>query len=464
MDDIKPKKKLVQDIVPAHRSIRNVGIPSRRERITPDSSAVAFSDIKPKKVSPLGRSVGIKIEKEEIKIPPKSNKVEVEKYAFEYEDRPKSSKKILYGAILLFVIALVFGISALFKSAIVGVTPKNEIVTFDEKFTAKKDNNNGGLAFQTVVLSKDMEKTVSATSEQKVSRKATGQIMVYNNYSVEPQKLLINTRFQTLEGLIFKSVGAINIPGKTAIAGSVLVDVYADAPGDKYNVGLKDFTIPGFKSDPRFSKIYARSKTPMSGGFEGMQKVVEGGVLKATEAELEAKVKEYLSREILSQIPANFVLYTGSISYVYSAITQATEPGAENSAVLRKKGTAIAIIFDKGSLSRAIISKALASMTVDMVKISNLESFEFSYPTDSTFESNTSNTLDFTLKGDAKFEWIFDENKLKSDLLGLSDDKARIVISNYKSIKESWIKIQPIWNKIIPNDPNKVKLVNTLSQ
>jgi hypothetical protein len=346
------------------------------------------------------------------------------------------------------------------------VTPKNETVTFNQNLTAKKDSNDG-LAFQTVILSKDLEKSVEATSEQKVSKKATGTIVVYNNYSTQPQKLLINTRFQTSDGLIFRSVEAINIPGKKTVsgktvAGSVEISVVADQTGEKYNIGLNDFTIPGFKGDPRYSQIYARSKTNMTGGFEGMQKVVSEDVLNQANSELESKVKDYLAKEISSQIPANFILYPDSISYSFAPLSQLNSSSTQG-AVLRKKGTATAIIFDKGSLSRVIINKVLPDVADDVVKISNLESFIFSYTDNSTFDSNTSTSLDFVLKGDAKFEWVFDDNKLKSDLLGLPKDKALTVISTYKSIQEAWIETQPFWNKTIPTDSNKVTLVNTLA-
>ena len=55
--------------------------------------------------------------------------------------------------------------SAFFKSAVIRVTPKNETVTFQENLTAKKDTGEG-LTFQTVILSKDLEKNVEATEEQ----------------------------------------------------------------------------------------------------------------------------------------------------------------------------------------------------------------------------------------------------------------------------------------------------------
>jgi len=65
--------------------------------------------------------------------------------------------------------------------------------------------------------------------------------------------------------------------GKT-VPGSIEVTVYADEPLSKYNIGLTDFTVPGFKGAPQFETFYARSKTPMTGGFTGMEPVVEESI------------------------------------------------------------------------------------------------------------------------------------------------------------------------------------------
>jgi hypothetical protein len=67
------------------------------------------------------------------------------------------------------------------------------------------------------------------------------------------------------------------------------------------------------------------------------------------------------------------------------------------------------------------------------------------------------------ITGSATVIWTFDENMLKTNLLGLTKDQAQSLISANKSIQEAWIVTRPFWNQTIPNDPNKVKLINTMS-
>lgn len=462
------KKNIVQDVVPPKRSIRSINLPPRRR-----SQNIVQEDIKPSRIKKPISSDSVYLEKNipaEINYIPKKIEAEPETppYSYEYDEPVKSSRKGLYISVVIFIIAFAFGVSALFKSAKVTLTPRHQTYALNSTFTAKKDDTGNNLAFQIVTISKDQEKTVSATGESKVLKKAEGKIVIFNNYSNQPQKLVATTRFETPEGLVFRLVSATNVPGTQVkagktIPGSIEATVQADVAGDKYNIALKDFVVPGFKGDPRYTKIFARSKTAMSGGFSGMQKVVSADIASSTNTELEDNLKATLSSDIISQIPSNFVLYPGGLSYSFSPTSQVGTN--ENGAVLQKKGTAYAIIFDKGSLSRAISTNALPDSSNDVIKITNLDKLVFSYPDGKSFDpASGETTLDFNLSGETNFVWVFDENKLKSDLLGLSKKQAKDVISKYASITEYWLEISPFWNQTIPTDPKKVNLINTLAQ
>ena len=455
------KKNIVQDVIPPKRSIRNVEIPKSRhleeDLMEKDFARPVF----------MQKEIPIKIE------PIKAKGVSQEStpsYKYEYDEPKKSKKRGLYASLGLFIIVTTFAISALFKSAEIRLTPKQELKTLNETFTAKKDSTNN-LGFQLVTISKDLEKTVDATGGEQVLKKARGKIVIYNNYNSQAQKLVATTRFQTGEGLIFRLIDPATVPGKfvkdgKTIAGSAEVIVEADKPGATYNIGLKDFTIPGFKGDPKYTQIYARSKTAMTGGFSGTQKVVSKEVMSQTDKDLETRLKDSLAKDIISQIPANFVLYKNSLSYKFEPTIRAVgnenaNNSATDSALLRKHGTTNAIIFDKGLLSRAIIAKVLPDIENNIIKITNLPELNFAYGTGTSFDPNTNNLLTFTLKGEANLIWVFDENKLKSDLLGLSKKNAKTIISTYSSIKEAWIITSPFWNQTIPSDPEKVTLINT---
>ena len=101
-------------------------------------------------------------------------------------------------------------------------------------------------------------------------------------------------------------------------------------------------------------------------------------------------------------------------------------------------------------------------MTGEVVKINNLETLDFKYVGE-TQEPSSDSLVTFSLKGNVNIIWGFDENKLKSDLLGLSKKEAKTVIGTYGTIKEAWVETKPFWNQTIPENPEKVTLTNTSS-
>ena len=440
------KKNVMQDVVPGKRSIRDIEMPSRAKT----SSTIKLNRVKTA----------------ETRADDMPDPEPTPSYEYTEPEKPsRNSRKWPYVLAVVVVIATAFGISALFKSATITITPKQDTKTISDTFTAVKDSKTG-LGFQVVTVTKSLEKTVSANGQKQVDTKAVGTIIIYNKYSATPQKLIATTRFQTPEGLIFRLVSPVTIPGKqtkagATVAGSVEAKVEADKAGSNYNIGLKDFNLPSFKGSAQYSQIYARSKTEMTGGFSGLQKVVSKDVMDATDVAMEASLRTSLVGDITAQLPANFILYDNTISYSFSPTTQANS--TETSAILSKKATVTAIIFDKTALTSAILSKNWPQVTADMAQIDNLNTLVLAFQTTST-TTTSANTVSFTLKGDAHLVWLFDQNKLKTDLLGLSKINANAIIATYPAIHESWIITKPFWSQTIPNDPKKVTLINTLAK
>lgn len=477
-----PNKNLVQDVIPPKKSIRNVKLSERGTDLASSVKKTTTRVVKePTPVEPpaeenFSRPVAIKTEVP-MKIEPinplntiNNNRPPINNitnsYKYEFDEPKKPSKKVLYAGILVLVVLIMFGVSAFFKSAKITITPKNQTAVLNDIFTAKKDISSGGLGFQIVTVAKDVEKNVEATGEAQVNKKAQGTITIYNNYNAQSQKLVATTRFQTPEGLIYRLINPVTVPGTTVksgktVAGSIDAVVEADKAGADYNIGLKDFTIPGLKGDPKYTKIYARSKTEMSGGFSGVQKIVSPEIVNQSNTELEESLKTSLSKDITSQIPADFVLYASSLTYTFNPVTQANS--STGGAVLKKRGTASAVIFDKGLLSRTLLAKLIPSAVNDVVRVTNLEDLDFAYAT-GTASINTASYIAFSLKGSPQFVWVFDENKIKSELLGLTKKEAKNIITKYSTIKEAWIETQPFWNQTIPSDSNKVTLINTLTK
>ncbi|MFZ2522537.1 MAG: hypothetical protein WAX44_03450 [Minisyncoccia bacterium] len=461
------KKNIIQDVLPPKRTIRNVELHGRSKDHNTElgdefASKVNInrsnSKLKPEEETPI---------KIETSVPKEKNIGQPVVYDYDYETPNKRIRWGLYFSVGFLVLALAFAISAFFRSAQVKITPQETTKSLSETFTAKKDVLPNNLSFQVVSISKETEKIVDQTDtvgEEKVERKAGGKIVIYNNYSAETQKLVATTRFQTPEGLIFRIKDPVVVPGRTTkdgkiVPGSIEAYVEADKSGPSYNTGLKDFTIPGFKGDPRFKDVYARSKTEMIGGFSGMQRTVSKEVLTRVEDEMKSLLMESAKVDLVNQIPADFILFPNTISYKFDPAVQSILSSGQ--VVIKKKGTASAVIFDRANLTKIIQARILPESGTDIVRISNMDKFEFSYLATTTPISSSISSITFSLNGEPNFVWTFDESKLKSDLLGLSKKSAKAVISTYPSIKEAWILTRPFWNQKIPKSLDDVSLVNT---
>ena len=152
------------------------------------------------------------------------------------------------------------------------ITPKQNKTLVDAQFVAALDAGVGELTYEIMTIEKTDSKKIVAAGREEIEEKASGKIVIFNDFNTSSQRLIKNTRFETPEGLIYRINRSIVVPGQKTedgekVPGSIEVTVYADEAGDKFNISLTDFTVPGFKGSPRFEKFYARSKTPMAGGF-----------------------------------------------------------------------------------------------------------------------------------------------------------------------------------------------------
>ena len=489
------KKNIVQDVVFPKRSIKDVELPSRRK----ESSFVAPTTSSPLRSTPTPSYEGTSLRQnkpsvasltktestpathdseshnEEAdsnfhrRIPTSSTRAP---YTFDYNnDLPahKESRLGLWVSLGLFIIALGFGVSALFVSAQVTITPKTQMLPVNVPLTASKDRPSGEFGYQVVSISATTEKTVPAGAVEKVEKKATGTIIIYNNTSEATQKLIANTRFESPDGKVFRIASAVAIPGRKTVNGKVVpgsieATVTADQPGESYNLDLSDFTVPGLKGDPRYTTIYARSKAPMTGGFSGNMKVVEASLEKSAQKELEATLKEKLKNDIISQIPVDFILFDGAVSYQIEVMGQKTG-SLDSEVILELKGTAHALIFNKTLLSKAVIDALGDSVngSGQNLLINNLQNLSFILTGNSQVSQTSVAPVTFTLTGDAQVEWLYDESQLKNDLLGIKKaDLSSVLQAKYPSIESARVKVYPLWKRSFPIDPNKVTIIKAL--
>lgn len=427
-------KNFLQDVVPpaGKKSIRNIPLPEHKKEDIPEDVNEEHRHIHPKK------EVG--------DIRPKRTKADNNDVVENPIKRKRGWRKSL---IVLAVLLVIFLALSFFSSAQVNIYPKVATATVDTSIPLFDTNTQTGLPYEITEITDSRSKTLSATGEEEVIQKAKGTIVIFNSYSDKDQKLISNTRFETSEGLIFRINESITVPGKSGDKpGSIEVQVVADEAGDEYNIGLADFTIPGFKGLPQFDGFYARSKTPMSGGFSGIKKVISEEDRAVAEKELIAEVEAALVNKAKTQ-------FGGISTIVYNEddiVLETMESSGEgNSVNLIVSGKLEATLLNKGAVSTSLAQQALVNYQAgDPITVENLDALEVSLDT----EENLA-----TFSGVANFKWITNISELKNDLAGKSRAGMNALMTKYPSIQKADAVLKPVWKRSFPRNTEKIEIV-----
>ncbi len=436
-------KKIDDIIAPSgRRSIRSIPIPETRRINVVDST-------------PKGRSRSAESEYGEPIMPrPRSS--------FGRDSSSRYSKKFLWIGSGLGVIILVFAVFSLFSGATVTYTSKTSALSFSkDTYTAYKSGDNV-LLFSVIKLSGDKGVKTPASGEENASVKASGTIVIYNNSSKADQKLIKNTRFETADGKIYRIQNEVVVPGQKTVSGalipgSVEVVVVADQAGAEYNIDLSDFTIPGFKGDPKFSTIYARSKTPMTGGFVGIRKKVSEADLVAANTTLQATLKSELMTQAKAQTPPDFIIFPNLVYIAYSNLPQ-TNP-SDKGVTVNLHGDLYGVMFKRIDLANFLAMKKLAG-SVSPVEIPNLDALDLSFVGQSVKDLLKADQLSFQVAGNATAIYITDENMLKKDLLSKNKKELDAVLKKgYPTILEASAVVRPFWKSTFPDQVDDIKII-----
>lgn len=373
----------------------------------------------------------------------------------------KSKMLIVVAVVVVLIAALsVYGLSSFFESATVTIIPREQTVqASDLIIEGEKDAQAPAFAYTIATTEKIGVRTVPATGSSDVSESARGKIIIYNNHSATPQKLIKNTRFETPEGLVYRTPNSISVPGKTtkdgkSVPGSLEIEVVAYEAGEKYNIGLTDFTIPGLKGDERFETLYARSKTPMTGGFVGKKAVVDKAVEEKNRTEMRAALEQGLKEAARAAIPAGFF---APDSLIFTSYTTEPSKTVEGGAELREKGTAYAILLPYGALAQKVAASLVGAYNNEAVSFESPEQLQITLD-EKIKEPWAESKLSFTLNGPAKLIWVVPMDEIKTELTGKAKDALEPILNAFPSVESADVVITPVWNSSFPSDPARITI------
>lgn len=382
-------------------------------------------------------------------------------------DRPRS-KIGLWFIVILAVLVAIFFIANYFSSATVNITPLTYHGHLENDFVAVKNDSASSLGkeslpFHFVSLVDEKSQDVPATIEQKVQKKAYGRIIIYNAYSKDSQRLIKNTRLESTDHKIFRIDQSVIVPGAKIIAGKIaepgVVEVvaYADVAGVEYNIGLGDFTIPGFKGDPRYTKFTARSKTgsPIAGGFSGIVKVPSDGEIQKAQEEIKLSLKTVAIEKARALIPEGMSFFPGSTIVKFEEVPQDFTSNDVSKVTVR--ATVSVFFFDAAALAQKFAGASVGSYQGNPVSLSNISSLAFTFidPVDNIVFSDLTQ-IRFHVVGDPVFIGTIDTQKIRDALVGKDKKDFANIVTKEQNVGKAEATIRPMWNTTFPSDSTKI--------
>ncbi|MBI5469743.1 baseplate J/gp47 family protein [Candidatus Kaiserbacteria bacterium] len=361
---------------------------------------------------------------------------------------------IIAGACILALgVAVVVGL----RKTTITIIPRSHVVVFDASttFNAYPEAVASTSALVYTLQSFDLEDSavLQTTGTQHAEHKASGTITAINQYSVAPVRLIKNTRFETPDGLVFRTPADVVIPGmKGTSAGTVDITVVADQAGSTYNVGpISKFTLPGLKGGTMFSKVSARSSASMSGGFMGDEPAAAPGALEAARSQVRDRLKTAIADKINT-------IKNGSAFVGLANINYQDEPNTvegTSSMRIREKAHVDVPVFDTDALSREIAR--VVSADAEAARISIVPGQGFG-ATPSGAGVLGGGVLTFSLAGQATLVWDVDSNALAQALAGKDQGAFQTIVNGFTGIQEARARIEPFWQTSFPTNSSMIRI------
>ena len=383
---------------------------------------------------------------------------------------PSLKERLIKVGVILAIIMVVFGAAVILPRA--HITVALDKINWDFSGSVLASSNiktptfaSGQFKVGGVVLdkTKNMTKAYPATGSKNVSTKASGTITIFNAYSSDPQPLVLNTRFSSPEGKIFRILKGITIPGAKIVDNKIVpstidVTVVADAPGEAYNIAPGRFRIPGFQGSPRYEGFYAESSVPMKGGFVGVAKVPTDSDLKSAKDDIRKSLENILRSETLLGIPEGIEVIDGATKFVI--VKEAVDEIADSSgnfgitlnATLRLLG------FNKSDLIAVMRSEVANKNPLRANGTNSLiikeSASDFGEPRIDFDKGEMSVALKF------RSIWVheFSVDDFKDSIKGHNKTDLGVATGGASGIKSVRVELWPFWVRSIPSKTNKIRV------
>lgn len=302
-------------------------------------------------------------------------------------------------------------------------------------------------------LDKNTTELYPATGRSAVSEKATGKLVVYNEFGVQAQTLVARTRFATPDGKIFRLAKTITIPGAKLQSGkltpsSIETTVVADGAGPSYNIGsVARLSIPGFQGTSKENGFYGAMPSGAAGGVSGEHAVPTSQDIASAKAKVEETLRAVLVGTVRSSMPDDFTLLDDAIRVVVTKLTVNSSTDAQGNFSVFGAAQMKAIGFRETDVQKAL--QALAQKDEPTMVFHDVQ---FTYSTvKPRFDVGD---IAFSVASKGTLWTAFDVWDFEKKILGKNVDEARGMIGRIEGVEGGGIRVWPQFgvNKVPSNE------------
>lgn len=416
-------------------------------------------DILPPKKAEKERQVNPEIKEKEL--PPRLKTFAI------HPPSPPLKKGLLFSLLFFLILGGIFSYFILPKAEI-EIWPEAEPSVLETKLiidkTIKKPDFSAKIIPAEVFQKeKTIAEVFSASGKLLKEKKAEGVVKVYNAYSVLPQILVATTRFVSSDGKVFRTPMRVAVPGGRyergkLLAGEIDIKVEADQPGPEYNIDSSAFSIPGFAGTEKYTKIYAKSFQPMTGGLkEEAVKVTKGDLIRAEDSLIKKAAEEcedLLRSELQSEaISSDFNYLKDNIrTEIVEKFSLASAEEELKEFKFQVKSKCETLLFKKETLERFAEESILSQIPEGKKLYEKSLKIDY-YPETINLEAGK---IIFSLKASAKIYSDVDVYSFKNALKEKSLSESKMFLENQPKVAKTNVKLWPFWARKIPDNPDKI--------
>lgn len=307
---------------------------------------------------------------------------------------------------------------------------------------------------------KNLSLTYLATGKKQVEKKAGGTMTIHNAYSSDPQPLVVNTRFESSDGKIFRLTEGVKVAGAKIIDGKIVpstteATVVADKAGQEYNIGpVEKFTIPGLKGSPKYNAFYGKSAAAMTGGFIGEITYPTPEDIKKAKEEISKQLEDSLRVLTIAQIPEDFKVIDGSSQYSVVKQEVMTEVDQSGKFSVLLTGEMSLLAFKEDMLKAALIAKGTKAVGDRFV----IKDQDLKYLGQARLDL-VAGKISFPVEFKGIYWPKIDVENLKQQVAGKSENDLKALIFTLPDVESAKVSLWPFWVSKVPSKDTKITVV-----